>query len=123
MRFTLSFLLVCGLSSAQAETLSGADLRAKLSDTTVMLSKNGRKVRQRLEMTLLKNGTGQSLHVPSGQSIPVEWEIRGRELCMLKGQNGQDFCYTTEIDGNNIRVQARTSSGKLRQLKGTISPL
>ncbi|WP_152618461.1 hypothetical protein [Leisingera sp. ANG-Vp] len=123
MRFILSILLVCGLSSAQAETLSGVELKAKLSDTTVMLSKNGRKVRRRLEMTLLKNGAGQSLHVPSGQSIPVEWEVRGQELCILKGRNGQDACYATEIEGNSIRLQARTSSGKIRQLKGTISPL
>ena len=118
----MAFSLMITAEIAQADPLSGSRLKAALGDTVLVLSKNGRKVKRRLEVKLHKNGTGGSLHVPSGQFIPLTWAVKGRELCLTQADK-PEFCMITEVIGRDIRVQLQTGDGKTRQLKGTITPL
>ena len=115
-------LSVC-MGAAHAEPLSGGALKKALSEKTLILSKNGKKTKRRLELTLRANGTAGSLHVPSGQVLPMTWNVSGRTLCLTQKKDGKEFCMATQVEGSSVLVQMQSASGKTNQLKGTLSPL
>jgi hypothetical protein len=112
--------VLCG-GSAQADPLSGTQLKEKVSDTVLVLSKSGRKTNRRLEVTLNRDGTGASLTLPRKINVPVTWKVKGRDLCLTQKKDGKEFCMITQTDGDDVLVQMRTDDGAGRQLKGTIT--